>query len=402
MDALIGLSTKFSAQKFAPLLLAVTLFVLPLSSSAKSICLSLSVIALLLVPTYRAEVLGLLAKDWCKAAIVLFCLALIACLWSPASLSEKMLILEKYSKFLYLPVLVAGFRDERTRNLGLHAFLLAMLLTSSIAVLRFRGFLPTFNINPDNIFRNHIMVGYMLDFAAFLSALLAYRQRSIKRVAYSLLFLLFSYHVLFINGGRMGYIAYFVLMSLLILQICSWRLAIAGFLIICTGFFLVYHESQYMKNRLSLAVIEVKQYQNDKDTPVGYRLQFYHFAYQLFNKHPLVGNGTGSFTYYFRTERPVPSWTNRLLEPHNQYFFVATEFGLLGVVVLFAFFLNLAKASWRLDKMRPIAFAMLGCILLGNLTDSLLLYSGSGYFFILFMALCLAEQLEILKTKGNS
>lgn len=395
MDALSGVSTKFSIQQLVPLLLALTLFVLPLSSSAKSICLSLSVVVILLIPSYRAEISDLLTKDWCRAAIILTCLALIACLWSPASFSEKMLILEKYSKFLYLPILVAGFRSEKTRNLGLHAFLLAMLLTSTIAVLRYRGFLPTFNINPDHIFRNHIMVGYMLDFAAYLAALFAYRQQGLQRFVYSLLFLLFSYHALFINGGRMGYIAYFLLMSLLILEICSWRLAMAGFIMICATFFMIYNQSQFMKDRLSLAVTEVKHYQqNDKDTPVGYRLQFYQFAYQLFNKHPLVGNGTGSFTYYFRTLNPVPSWLNRLLEPHNQYFFVATEFGLVGVLILLAFFFSLIKASWRLDKMRPIAFAMLACFLLGNLTDSLLLYSGSGYFFILFMALCLGERIK--------
>ncbi|WP_347251300.1 O-antigen ligase family protein [Legionella sp.] len=391
MDALVGSSTQFSDQKFVPLLLAATLFVLPLSSSAKSICLSLSVVAILLIPSYRSEIFALLAKDWCKAAISLFCLALAACLWSPASFSEKMLILEKYSKFLYLPILVAGFRSERARNTGLHAFLLAMLLTSMIAMLRVKGFLLTYIIHPDYIFRNHIMVGYMLDFAAYLSALFAYRQSGVKRLAYGLLFILFSYHVLFINEGRMGYIAYFMLMALLILQICSWRLAITGVIIICTAFLFVYHESEYMRNRLSLVVTEVKHYQqNDKDTPVGYRLQFYQFAYHLFNRHPYVGNGTGSFTYYFRTEKPVPSWQNTLLEPHNQYFFVATEFGLLGVIILCVFFFYIIRASWKLDKMRPIALAMLTCFLLGNLTDSLLLYSGSGYFFILFMALCLA------------
>ncbi len=392
MEALVDSLTKFHAQKCIPILLAITLFALPISSTAKSICLSLAVVAILLAPSYRDELAKFLRKDWCKAAIFLFCLALVACLWSPASFPEKMLILEKYSKFLYLPILAVGFCDPKTRNMGIHAFLLAMLLTSSLAVLKFRGFLPSYNINPDYIFRNHIIAGYMLDFAAYLSALLVYRQQGSKRLAYILLFVLFSYHVLFINEGRMGYIAYFLLMAVLVLQICSWRLAIAGCLIICATFFLVYNQSSYMKNRLSLAVTEVKSYQqNDRDTPVGYRLQFYKFAYQLFNRHPLLGNGTAGFTYSFRTEKPVSSWLHTLLEPHNQYLFVATEFGIVGVVALLLFFFTLLKASWQLGSMRPIAFAMLVCFLLGNLTDSLLLYSGSGYFFILFMSLCLGE-----------
>lgn len=392
MDS-IRVANNFSLQKMVPLLLAVTLFVLPLSSSAKSICLSLAVVVILLTPAYRIEITKLLTQDWCKAGIILSGFALIACLWSPASFAEKMLILEKYSKFIYLPILVAGFRSEKARTIGLHAFLLAMLITSGIAVLKYRGLLSTYNINPDHIFRNHIMVGYMLDFAAYLSILFAYRQQGLKRLAYSLLFFLFSYHVLFVNEGRMGYIVYFMLMALLIVQMCSWRLAIAGFVMICTAFLVIYNQSHYMNDRLSLAVTEVKHYhQNDKDTPVGYRLQFYRFAQQLFYRHPVIGNGTGSFTYYFRVENPVPSWLNRLLEPHNQYFFVATEFGLAGLFILGAFFFYLIKASGSLKQMRPVAFAMLLCFLLGNMTDSLLLYSGSGYFFILFIALCLGEQ----------
>ena len=41
--------------------------------------------------------------------------------------------------------------------------------------------------------------------------------------------------------------------------------------------------------------------------------------------------------------------------------------------------------------MRPIALALFSVVVVGNLTDSLLFYSGSGYFFILFFALFLSE-----------
>lgn len=401
METLVSSLPIFSIQRWIPIYLAATLLALPLSSTAKSIFLSISVLAILLTPTYRTGLTSLFAKGWCRAAIFLFCIALVGCLWSPASLSEKILVLEKYSKLLYLPILVLGFRYAKTRNNSLHAFLLAMIITSGLSVLKFHGYLPFLDINPDGVFRNHIMVGFMLALAAYLSALFFYQQQGRKRLIYGFLFLLFSYHEFFVNIGRTGYVIYFLLMGLLILQLCSWRQAVVGILALFAVLTLVYTQNTKVNTRINEIVWEYNRYhQNDVVSGVGFRLQFHKFAHQLFNRHPLLGNGTGSFTYYFRTERPVPAWSHTLLEPHNQYWLVASEFGLLGVAALFLLFFSLFKASLHLDTMRPIAFAMLIPFILGNLTDSLLFYSGSGYFFILFMALCLGEQLDNNHTRN--
>lgn len=395
METLVGSAQKFSVQKWVPLLLAATLLALPLSSTAKSICLSLSVAAILLTPVYRAELTSLFTRGWCKAILFLFCIALLACLWSPASYSEKLFVLEKYSKLLYLPILVLGFRDAKTRNISLHAFLLAMFITSSLSILTFHGYLSFLAINPDRVFRNHIMVGFMGDFAAYLSVLFFYRQSGIKRIAYGLLFLLFTYHVLFVNAGRTGYIIYLLLMSLLTLQLFTWRQAIAGIFLVCAAFAFIYTQNPMMKSRINLIATELERYQQkDVNSAVGYRLQFHDYAHQLFNKHPIVGNGTASFMYSFKKEDPLPSWGRKLLEPHSQYWLLASEFGLLGIIAMLLLYWGLFKASWGLDTMRPIAFAMLLPFVLGNFSDSLLFFSGSGYFVILFMALCLGEEAD--------
>lgn len=391
MEALVSTSQKFSLKSCIPLLLTLTFLAFPLSSTGKSICLGAAIAAVLLTASYRQEITGLFSERWCQAAFLLFLIALLACLWSPASWAERLYVLEKYSKLLYFPILVIGFRDEKTRKNCLHAFLLAMVITSGLAVMRYRGFLPNLDINPDHVFRNHIMVGYMGDFASYISLLFFFRERGIKCWGYLLLFLLFSYHMLFVNGGRMGYITYVVLMVLLVFQFCSWRHAVAGILLLSVGFVFLYKQNEVMINRVHLAVQEIKGYQQDKNTPVGFRFQFYNYAKDVFARHPLLGNGTGSFTYYFRTEKPIPAWDKKLLEPHNQYWLIADEFGVLGLIAFLFFLFYLFKTSWQLHKMRAVALAMLIPFILGNLTDSLLLYSGSGYFFLLFMALCFSE-----------
>jgi O-antigen ligase len=392
MDALLSRAQRFSLERWVPFFLGLSLFALPLSSTAKSISLSLAVAAILLTPTYRSQLASVLQTSWCKAAIFLFVVAVLACLWSPANYSDQIYRIEKYSKLLYLPILVLGFRDEKSRAMGFNGFFAAMFLTSCFAILLVKGFLPFLKLNPDDLFRNHILVGYMLDFAAYAAALFAYRQRGLKRLGYALLFCLFTYHVLCVNGGRMGYIVYYLSMLLLIVQLFSWRQALVAVIVLVGSFFLVYSQTSFMKERIRLLQTQYENYQhNDGDNSVGFRLQFHAYAHELFNRHPLRGNGTSSFPYYFKLENPVPGWRYDILEPHSQYWLIASEFGLLGVIALLAFFLTLLQASWRLASMRPLALGMLLSFLIGNLSDSLLLYSGSGYFFILFMALCLGE-----------
>ncbi|WP_051555218.1 O-antigen ligase family protein [Legionella fairfieldensis] len=395
MEVVTDFSPKLSVQRVIPFLLAASFLILPISSTGKSISLGLSMIAILSVSAYRKEAVALFAKGWGKAGIGLFVMACIACLWSPATLADKLFVVEKYSKLLYLPVLIVGFRNVKTRQMALHAFLLAMIITSSLAALKFNGYLSLFNINPDRVFRNHIISGLMGAFAAYLAILFTYKQqRLLVRLGYILSFLLLSYYLFFINEGRTGYIIYLLLMSLFMLQICSWRKAIAGIVIICSAFMLVYTQNSTVKNRVDTLAWEVKQYkQNNKNTSgVGFRLQFQAIAQTLFKQHPVFGNGTASFTDYFARENPVPAWGHRLWEPHNQYWLTLVEFGLVGFAILLGFFFSLLKACWRLDAMRPVALAALALFIVGNLSDSLLFYSGSGYFFILLMALGLSEK----------
>ncbi len=377
-----------------------TLLLFPISSSAKSICLVLSVGTILFTPGFLRDLKTLLATPWCKAVLLLFAVAVLFCWWSPASLAQKTVAIEKYSKLLYLPIFVVGFQNVTTRHLSLHAFLVAMLLTCSLSILKFHGYLQLLTLNPDNVFRNHIMTSFMVAFAAYISFLYGYRSKTVTRFAYGFLGMICSYQVLFVSGSRTGYLIYLLLMMLLVIQLCTWRQAIAGILIIGALFSVSYFSSSVMKTRINGIEQQIKEYKNNKrDTDLGLRLQFHHYARQLFNKHPILGNGTASFTYYFNKEKPVGFWKWNLLEPHSQYWLVASEWGMLGLAALLYFFFCLINASRKLDEMKVLAIAMIIPFMMGNLSDSLLLYSGSGYFFIFFMALFLGEELEIKNEK---
>ncbi len=407
--------TKISPDNLLHFLLPALLFVTPISSSAKSILLPMVIIIILLSPTHRQHLMTLCANRWCQFLLLLFFIAVIGCLWSQASLAERGLVLEKWSKLLYLPILIVGFREEKTRRWAAHAFLFAMLLTCLISIVLH---LSQYNLSgkaaADGVFRNHIMTGIMMSFATYLTAIFFVQQtHSIKknpklsRIGYLLMGLLFSYQIFFVNQSRSGYVVYLLLTSLFIIQVFDKRQMMIAFLCTILAFSGCFYLSQVMRDTVRSAIQNIHTYQHDKDTSLGYRLQFHSYAKQLFQRHPLIGGGTGSFTYSFRTDDPVPSWTHsdahsgRLLEPHSQYWLVAAELGLVGLICFALLYAELFVHAWRLQVYRPIAFALLIIMLMGNLTDSLLFYSGSGYFFILFLALCFAEKMDSSNIKKS-
>lgn len=390
-----SVSERIQGKRWVFFFLAVTLFAFPLSSSGKSIFLSLAVITILLIPDFRSDLLLTYKTPWSIAAGLLFFIVVLACFWSPANKTDLFFAIERYLKLLYLPILVVGFQSLKSRKTGLNCFLAAMFITALLSTLKYYGFLNFLPFDSDYVFRNHIMTGLMGAFAAYLSLLFCYEQKGYSRFIYLGLALLFSYHILFINGGRTGYIIYLLLILGLLVQLCNLRQAIAGLIIIAFLFVAAYYSSPVMRGRIASIPVQLSHYQtSDKNTEIGYRLQFHQYAYKLFAKHPLLGNGTGSFTYYFDLERPVPSWPGRLWEPHSQYWLMLSEYGIVGLLALLWFFAVLIKAALQLRQMRPVAIGMLLLFIVGNLSDSLLFYSGTGYFFILVISLCLGEFLE--------
>ncbi|MDX2346375.1 MAG: hypothetical protein QNK11_05855, partial [Legionella sp.] len=110
MHSLIKKQHLLFSEKWAQLFLPLTLLVLPFSSSLKSILFSISLITILLVPSYRQNIQKCFSLPYVRLALCFFLVILAATLWSPANSHQKTFVIGKYSKFLYLPILIAGFQ----------------------------------------------------------------------------------------------------------------------------------------------------------------------------------------------------------------------------------------------------------------------------------------------------
>lgn len=394
----VGVEDSKVQKLLIPLLFATILFFIPISSSGKSISLILAILAVLLNPHFRAHITTVLKEPYVKTAGLLFLVVFFSLGWTDANLKESTLVLEKYSKLLYFPLLVVGFKEKATRQISLYAFIAAMVITCFLSYLKFFNLVDYHGIDPGHVFRNHIMTGYMMAFAAYLSLFLALKATGLKKLILLFFYILFSMQIWLVNTGKTGYFIYLLLTFLFILHYLSLRQAMIAILVCLLTVSIIYTENKAVNERVNQLVYEWEEFKKEKkDTSLGYRLQFHSFAYELWLRKPILGNGAGSFTHTFSIERPVPSWDRKLLEPHSQYWLTASELGLLGLAALGAFFISLFRSSLKLRENRFIAFSVLIPFLVGNLSDSLLFYSGTGYLFIVFMSLCLGERLSINK-----
>ena len=379
------------------------LFAFPLNSSAKSITLAIAVGWLLFTRVNGEVIRSLLARPWVMAILAFLVLVMVECPRSPAPWNEISFVVQKYSKLLWLPVLALGFSDKKTRFLGLHAFLTAMFITCIVAF--FQAAQASSHeelLQYGTVFRNYIITGHMMCLAAYLSAYFAIKSSKYRnhRLIYIGLFLLFSYEVLFFSLGRTGYVIYFVLMTLLMIQMLSIKQLFFGLLASILLIVTVYHYSPRMQTGFEMFQQNLQTFkEGNRDTSIGFRLQFQKFAFQLFRERPLVGHGTGSFTHLYDVRNPIPGWGKQLREPHNQYWLVAAEYGLFGSIMYALLLGTLFMACLRLTEMKNIAMAVFFPFVIGSFSDSLLFFSGSGYFFLAFMALCLGESMRGLKSE---
>jgi O-antigen ligase len=373
-------------QEWIPFLLIATLFFIPISLTLKSICIITSTLAILLTPSYRTQLASIFSQKWNIAALIFFFIAFLACFWSSADYHLRFSFLEKYSKLLYLPILTVGFRERKTRIVSLYAFLLAITITCIASIFKTKG-------DAGEVFHNHIVTSYMMAFGAYLAALFAIQQHGVKRAVFITLTFLFTYQIIFVNTGRLGYILYATLMLLLLLQTFPLKYTISILLCVFALSTLSIYQKSEMSNGLHRTVSEWNNYQHgEKNSSLGERFQFHQFAKSLFLMSPFAGQGIAGFVNAVQRDHFFPE--RKLADPHSQYWLVAAEFGLLGLVALFYFFGSLWAASFHLNDMRPVMIGLLVSFILANFSDSLLLYSAVGYFFIVLSALCLGELVE--------
>ncbi len=277
----------------------------------------------------------------------LFFLIGISFLYSSGSWEERADIFFKYQELFLLALFLISFSQLETKKYAWFALLGAMIITLIVSSFYFLGIPISGKATSDApAFKNYITQSIMMVFAAYALILFAFLY---KKYRYPALFLaLYAlFDTLFLSFGRTGYILFFILMLLLLWQLFKIKGLISGMVLAIIVAIGLYHFSPTLQKRLISGFNDVEKYEqgHPENTSLGMRLEYYKYSWELFKESPLFGKGTGSFETEYAKISPRPTQN-----PHNEYLMIATQWGLIGVIL----FVGMLVSLWNMAKVLPL------------------------------------------------
>jgi O-antigen ligase len=348
---------------------------IPFGPSISSIFFVVALLSFVISPPNKTRLLTCIKTPWFLAISLIITWTLLSVLWAPDLNHDTWSNVKKVLRLLLIPLFYLGLREPKQQMIAWHGFIIGMLITFILSLLKFKLHL---NWHQDDdaghIFYNHIITGFLGVYAAFIS-LYFYLEDKSRPLTYLIGFVIISIGVLVLNPGRAAYL----LFPLLVLPYLwfkinppyRWFLPIIGLIGIITlfifsdNFQIRFHETMRDLHGLN---------QGKHATSIGFRVQFYQFSQILFQKHPFIGNGPGSYYYYFKLLNPVPEWPGPP-NPHSQYWLILVEEGFIGMSLwIFAFY-----QFFR--NMHGLGRAYLFLLMFNSFTD-VLFYSCPGQLFL--------------------
>jgi O-antigen ligase len=324
-----------------------TAAVLPVSTSGQAIALSIFVVLALL--TVKPE--QWLATIMTPAAAIpvgLFVLIVIGMLWSPTPFAPGGGV-GHYAKLLLIPVAMScAFTPRQGLQIG-YGFLAGCLV---ILVLSFLSF---FILLPPPF--SHAMGGVPLKDNAVQSGCFALCAFGLalggvavwvtgdkpRAVAMLILALVFLADVFMIYISKTGILMTAALVGLFVVQAGGWRRS----LLIATPIVLIAVVALLLsapaQRRLAEIATDIHAVDNGKGNSeatlsTASRLDFWSKAVEFIEQAPLFGHGTGSTKSLYQSleaTRPSP-FGEAVPDPHNQFFAIAIQVGLVGGAILLA------------------------------------------------------------------
>ncbi len=203
---------------------------------------------------------------------------------------------------------------------------------------------------------------------------------------------------LFINGGRTGQVAFII--AMLVAFFIHFKISFKNFIFIISLCIAIistaFYSSSTFQKRASLAVSDIKKliYDNNYQTSLGQRVGMVVIAPQLVKDHILLGNGINSqkevVTEFINRVNPpyFTNFTKNFLKHnhmHNQFLQTFVELGLIGLIMLFLVFYQIAKFIIVYKEFRELKIIFLTIFIFSSIPEPLFLKQFTNILFILFI-----------------
>jgi O-antigen ligase len=317
---------------------------LPWSTSLVGIFAGVTVLVML--PTIEVGAfIASLKRPISAIPIALFALALIGTLWSDARWGMRFYAVVPTVKFLLLPLLFYHF--ERSQR-GL--WVLTAFLASCVALLAMSWLVA---YDPHLALKSGgghgVPVKNYIDQSqefALCAVALAFPIATLlreKKIAFALLLsavaLGFLANMAFVIVSRTALVTIPIMLAVFAILHLRWQTTL---IILCAAVvagLIAWAASPLLQEKISSIGSEYRLYKEQgATTSVGERLEFWRKSLRFFVEAPVVGHGTGSTEGLFEQaaagQKGVAAEVIR--NPHNQTLNVAVQWGVLGIIVLYA------------------------------------------------------------------
>lgn len=345
----------------ADVLAALIAASLPWSTTLPSIFVGLWLLAVTPTIDWR-DYARSLAQPALALPFAFLLLALVGTLWSDGAWADRLHAIKPVAKLVLIPPLLYHFsRSERGLWVCL-AFLAscALLAIFSWIVLLNPAWKIAATASAGVPVKNYIDQSQEFTLCAFalaLPALTFWRGgRVIATAACLALILLFVTNMVFVASARTALLCIAVLLALFAWRHLSRRAALLFLATAMAASALAWTASPYLRQRITDIAIEYRHGHEDiSHASTAQRLTYWRKAIGSFAEAPLLGHGTGSIKRQFERAASGESGLDAEIvsNPHNQTLNVAMQWGLLGVVLLYAMwiahlrlFLGEGLAAW--------------------------------------------------------
>lgn len=309
-------------------------------------------LVIVMLPTIEApSLVASLKRPVVAAPVALFVLALIGTLWSEARWGMRFYAVAPTAKLLLLPLLFHHFARSQRALWALVAFLascIALLAMSWIV-----AYFPDLTLKAKDVASRGVFVKNYIDQSqefALCAVVLAYPVLSLLRErrfvpAFLLLAIAMGFlaNMIFVIVSRTALVTMPIMLAAFGLVHLRWRtnIMILAAAAVLAG--LAWVASPPLREKITSIGREYHLYEEQGSvTSVGERLEFWKKSIGFFAEAPIVGHGTGSteglFIQAAAGQKGIAAEVIR--NPHNQTLNVAVQWGVLGVIVLYAMWLS--------------------------------------------------------------
>lgn len=196
------------------------------------------------------------------------------------------------------------------------------------------------------------------------------------------------FNLFFVNTGRTGMVVFLAVLFLFATLRLSVKNMIYGLLFVIIILSTVFLFSKPVNERLSQSINQFKLAgQGNFKHNDGLRLSMYSNSLKIIQQSPVIGHGTGSVKKKFievESEKFL-----QVVNPHNEYFNVGIQLGLVGLLYLIAMFVFHYVSANKLELLPSlVAKGVVVATVVGSAFNSLLMDFTEGHLYVVMLAIC--------------